>query len=108
MSGDQIGRKLIGAQPRRTAVKLIIASVIVGAFLAFWGVSPREFWSGVFDVFRGLVGWLGDSVGEIVGNLLTYLLFGAAIVIPVWVLVRILNGPSAGGRRTRRDLVKED
>ncbi len=102
-----LGRRVIGPQPRRTAIKLMIASVIVGAFLAFWGVSPREFWSGVFDFFSGVLGWLGDSVGEIVGNLLTYLLFGAAIVIPVWIVMRILNGPGArGGART--DVTRRD
>lgn len=105
MSDQEIGRRIIGPQPRRTAIKLVIASVIVGMFLAFWGVSPREFWSGVFDFFRGILGWLGDSVGEILTNLLTYLLFGAAIVIPIWIVMRLLNGP---GRGTRADLTKRD
>lgn len=102
--GD-LGRKLIGAQPRRTAIQLIIASVLVGAFLAFWGISPREFWSGAFNFFKGLVSWLGDSVGEVVTNLLTYLLFGAAIVIPVWLAMRVLNGP---GRGARTDLSRKE
>lgn len=107
MTDNDLGRRVIGPQPRRTAIKLIVASVIVGAFLAFWGVSPREFWSGVFDFFRGVLGWLGDSVGEIVGNLLTYLLFGAAIVVPVWIVMRILNGPGAG-RGSRPEITRRD
>ncbi len=107
MSDHEIGRRIIGPQPRRTAIKLVIASVIVGMFLAFWGVSPREFWSGVFDFFRGILRWLGDSVGEILTNLLTYLLFGAAIVIPIWFVMRLLNGPAAG-RSARTDLTKRD
>jgi uncharacterized membrane protein len=105
MADNDLGKRLIGAQPRRTAIQLVIASVLVGAFLAFWGISPREFWSGAFDFFKGLVGWLGDSVGEIVTNLLTYLLFGAAIVIPVWLVMRVINGPD---RHTRTDVVKRD
>jgi hypothetical protein len=107
MTDNDIGRKIIGPQPRRTAIKLIIASVIVGAFLAFWGVSPREFWSGVFDFFRGILSWLGDSVGEVLGNFLTYLLFGAAIVIPVWIVVRLLNGPGVS-RGARSDIARRD
>ena len=86
---------IAGPAPRRTVVQLVIASIVVGAFLAFWGVSPGEFWRGAFDFFRGIVGWLGDSVGEIVVNLATYLLFGAAIVVPIWIVMRIING----GRR---------
>ena len=89
---DRLAERVAGGQPRRTAIQLIIASVVVGAFLAFWGVSPAEFWSGIFDFVKGIVGWLGDSVGEIVLNLATYLLFGAAIVVPVWIVLRIING----------------
>jgi hypothetical protein len=105
MADNDLGRKLIGSQPRRTGIQLVIASVLVGAFLAFWGISPREFWSGAFEFFKGILGWLGDSVGEIVTNLLTYLLFGAAIVIPVWLVLRIINGP---GRKSRADVAKRD
>jgi len=92
MSERKLTDRLTGGQPRRTAIRLIIASVVVGAFLAFWGVSPAEFWRGIFDFVRGNVGWLGDSVGEILMNLGTYLLFGAAIVVPVWLILRLING----------------
>lgn len=105
MADNELGRKLFGAQPRRTLIQLIIASVLVGMFLAFWGISPREFWSGVYDFFKGLLGWLGDSVGEIAVNLLTYFLFGAAIVIPVWIVMRVINGP---GRGTRTDVSRRE
>lgn len=107
MAENDIGRRIVGARPRRTAIQLIIASILVGAFLAFWGISPREFWSGAFDFFKGLISWLGDSVGEVVTNLVTYLLFGAAIVIPVWIVMRVLNGPESG-RGTRSDLSRRD
>jgi hypothetical protein len=105
MADKDLGRRLIGSQPRRTLIQLTIASVLVGMFLAFWGVSPREFWSGVYDFFKGVLGWLGDSIGEIVTNLLTYLLFGAAIVIPVWLVMRVINGPD---RRTRSDVANRE
>lgn len=94
MADEPIKDRIIGPRPRRTAIQLVIASVVVGAFLAFWGVSPAEFWSGMFNFVKGVLGWLGDSVSEIVVNLLTYLLFGAAIVIPVWILVRLFCGDS--------------
>ena len=89
---DRLAERVTGGQPRRTAIQLVIASVVVGAFLAFWGVSPGEFWSGIFNFVKGILGWLGDSVGEIVVNLATYLLFGAAIVVPIWLILRLLNG----------------
>ncbi len=102
-----MGRRLAGSNPRRTLIKLVVASVVVGAFLAFWGVSPAEFWGGVFDFIKGIVGWLGDSVGEIVVNLLTYLLFGAAIVVPVWLISRMMSGDAAP-KSTRTDLARRN
>lgn len=39
-----------------------------------------------------MISWLGDSVSEIVINLGTYFLFGAAIVISIWIILRIING----------------
>jgi hypothetical protein len=107
MADDRLAKRLAGGSPRRTIIQLVIASVVVGAFLAFWGVSPAEFWRGVFDFIRGIVGWLGDSVGEIVVNLATYLLFGAAIVVPIWLISRVLNGP-AGPRGPRADVSRKD
>lgn len=89
---ERLTDRVTGGQPRRTIIQLVIASIVVGAFLAFWGVSPAEFWSGVFDFFKGLLGWLGDSVGEILLNLATYLLFGAAIVVPIWLVMRVVAG----------------
>lgn len=105
MADNPIRRQFAPGGARRTAIQLVIASVIVGAFLAFWGVSPAEFWGSVFDVLQGVLGWLGDSVGEIVVNLATYLMFGAAIVLPIWLISRVLG---YGGRRPRSEIAKRD
>lgn len=78
--------------PTRTILQLVIASVIVGAIFSFLGLSPKEFWRGIFDTFRNLVELLGESIGEIAVNLLTYLLIGAAIVVPIWLIVRVISG----------------
>jgi hypothetical protein len=41
---------------------------------------------------RGLIAAIGDSFGEIIVNLTTYLLLGAAIVVPIWLVMRLLRG----------------
>lgn len=107
MPEGDLKHRIAGRNPRRTAIQLVIASIVVGAFLAFWGVSPADFWGGLFDVVSGIVGWLGDSVGEIVVNLATYLLFGAAIVVPVWLILRIVGGGD-GPSRPRSDIARRD
>jgi hypothetical protein len=95
MANDPFRRFIAGRNSMGTIIKIAVASIVVGAFLAFWGVSPGEFWRWIFDLVKGVVGWLGDSLGEIVLNLVTYFLFGAAIVVPIWLLARLFGG----GRR---------
>ncbi len=84
-------RRLFRGEASRTAIKLAIASVIVGGILAFLGVSPIGFWRSVFDSFKNLLSFIGDSAWEIVVNLSTYLVFGALIVVPVWLVMRLLS-----------------
>lgn len=92
MADSELKRKLFGRDASRTVVKLVIASLVVGGALAMLGVSPIGFWRSVFDGVRNLLSALGESVGEIVVNLATYLLFGALIVVPVWFVSRLLSG----------------
>lgn len=75
-----------------TAMRLLILSLIVGLFLSFLGLDPVEFWRGAWSMVSGLVSMLGDTAVEIVRNLATYLLFGAAIVVPIWLIMRLLSG----------------
>lgn len=82
---------LRGGDTLRTVMKLAIASVIVGGILAFLGVSPLAFWRSVFDSFRNLLSFIGDSAWEIAVNLATYLFFGALIVVPIWLVMRLLS-----------------
>jgi len=84
--------RIVGRSPRRTLVQLVIASIIVGAVLAFLGLSPIGFWNGIFDAVKGLVSAIGNSASEVVVNLVTYLLLGAVIVVPVWLISRLLSG----------------
>lgn len=87
------GRRFAAAQPVRTAIKLAILSLIVGLFITFLGLDPVEFWRGAWNMISGLVSLLGDTAIDIIRNLATYLVFGAAIVVPVWIAYRLLNAP---------------
>lgn len=95
MADDNLKSRIFGGRPARTVIQLVVASIFVGALLALFDLSPIRFWQGIFDSVRGLLSAIGESFGEIIGNLATYLLLGAAIVIPVWLVARLLSG----GRR---------
>ena len=76
----------------RTLIQLAIASVIVGAIFSFLGLGPKEFWNGIFNGVKNLLSTIGESFGEIVLNLATYLVIGAAVVIPVWLIAKLWSG----------------
>ena len=91
MPDRDLKNRVLGGSPTRTVIQLVVASIVVGAIFSFLGLGPREFWEGLFDAFQGLIRTLGESFGEIVGNLIAYLLIGAAVVVPIWLVSRLLS-----------------
>lgn len=89
---DKTTPRILGASTGRTILHLAIASIIVGAVFSFFGLGPREFWRGVFSSVRGVISAIGENVGEVIATLGAYLFIGAAIVIPIWLIARLLSG----------------
>ncbi len=88
---EGIKRRIFGRSVARTIIQLVIASIFVGAIFSFIGLGAFEFWEGIFRWVRDIIATIGDSLGDVIVNLLTYLLIGAAIVIPIWLIARILK-----------------
>ena len=68
-----------------TVIKLALASLVVGLILAALGVTPADLLArvsgmaqGLWEAARGVLGWAGS-----------YMLLGALVVLPIW-LVRYL------------------
>jgi hypothetical protein len=77
----------LGASPRSTIIKFIILSMCVGAFLAWSGQTPRTLLYNLQYGFEALFGVGFDAFK----NLFQYFLYGAVIVLPIWVLTRVLG-----------------
>lgn len=79
--------RFLGDTPARTIVKLVILCVVVGFVMSTFGLYPMDIVHWIrrvfFDLWRSGFAALG-KVGD-------YLLLGAAIVIPVFIILRILN-----------------
>jgi hypothetical protein len=80
-------RDFIGGSPLAVLLRLAILSLIVGFLMSFFGISPR-------DVFR----WIDDFIGRIydmgfdaVRSAIEYIVLGAIVVVPIWLLVRVLR-----------------
>lgn len=91
MAEEKSGGGIMGRDPGRTLLKLVIVSIIVGGALSLLGLSPISFWRSVIDGVRNLVAAIGDSFGEVVVNLATYLVLGAVIVVPIWLVSRLIS-----------------
>jgi predicted histidine transporter YuiF (NhaC family) len=76
-----------------TIIKLLVWSLVVGAVLAFLNIDPLDLFGWVTGSLRGIL----DNLHYYTNRALTYVLLGAVIVIPIWVisyLWRALKGRS--------------
>ena len=76
-----------------TIFKLIIACFLVGFGLALFRIDPRDLLTSAANLARSLAQW---SV-SVFGDALSYILLGAVIVIPIWLIFYLLR--AVRGRR---------
>jgi hypothetical protein len=86
MADGQVNR-FLGGSLSSTLVKLLFLSLIVGAFMAFLDLTPWGLIESFVDFVRRVFGSGFAAVRE-VGR---WLLFGAVIVVPLWLLSRLLR-----------------
>ncbi len=72
--------RLIPIRPGKV-VKLVLLCLLVGLILSALDIGPLEFWSWVAGLATGFYDWLV----RVFGDLGTYVVIGAAVVIPIWV-----------------------
>lgn len=77
-------RTKISIHPWRL-VRFLILCLLVGLALSFFGLDALDFWRGAWSVVAGLYDTLVASIGK-VGS---YILIGAAVIVPIW-LIRLL------------------
>ncbi len=79
--------RIFGGPPLLVLLKLVILSVIVGGVLSFLGLSPADIYDRAIAMARSL--WnMGYEAFDLV---IEYLLVGAMIVVPIWLISRVLN-----------------
>lgn len=83
---EQMNR-FLGDTPARTAVKLVVVSLVVGFVMAFLGILPMDILDNLHRFFLGLWYRGFDALGEI----WRYLVLGATVVIPVFVILRVIS-----------------
>lgn len=77
-----------------TILKLLILSFFVGWGLSLLDLTPLELLRGMFDRFDQLLNWVSRSFGTIV----SYVLLGAAVVVPIWAVLMLIDWAKARGK----------
>jgi len=80
--------RFLGGSPGSVLAKLIFLSLLVGAFMAFLGVTPFRLIVRLFDWITSILDLSLDTVKE-VG---IWILYGAVIVVPLWLISRLFGG----------------
>jgi len=84
--------RFFGGSPAMALVRLVLLSILVGVVLSALGFDP---WNIIPSIRRFIVG-IWDMGFDAVRWVWRYFLLGAIVVIPIWLIVRLLR--TAHGR----------
>lgn len=88
MTNEHVSR-FLGGPPLAVLGRLVLLSILVGVVLAALGLDP---WN-LIESVQKLARWVWDLGFEAIARLGRYFLLGAAIVIPIWLIVRLARAP---------------
>lgn len=79
--------RFIGGSPVAVFARLVFASLVVGALLVWLDIRPYDLIAGFERLFRRIWALGFDAVREVA----EYIAAGAAVVVPVWFVMRLLG-----------------
>jgi hypothetical protein len=80
-------QRFLGGSPASVIVRLLVISLIVGAGMVYFNLTPRDLLDSVRRLFENLLG----SGLESLRTILLYVAYGAMVVVPIFVIVRLLK-----------------
>jgi Family of unknown function (DUF6460) len=86
MPENEISR-FLGGSPGTVILRLIVTSLIVGAAMVFFNLTPRDLLEGLRQFIKNV--WAGGL--ESLRTLLLYIAYGAIIVVPIFIVTRLLK-----------------
>lgn len=90
-------RSIFGGNPIGVIIRLVLLSIAVGIVLTVLGITPQNFLDRLNTILTNLYNLGFDAFESILG----YLLLGAMVVIPIWLIMRLV---AAGkGKRAPKD-----
>ena len=89
--------RLFGGNPIGVIVRLVVLSIIVGIVMSALNIRPEN----ILYHVRLLIQRISELGFGVFEGALGYFLLGAAVVVPVWLIARLLG--ALGGRSERRE-----
>ena len=81
--------RFLGGSPLAVLVKLVLLSILIGVVLSALGLDPLNIFSSLQRLLRDVWNMGFDAVRW----LWQYFLLGAVIVIPIWLILRLVRAP---------------
>jgi hypothetical protein len=88
MANNYLNR-FFGGPPLSVIFRLILLSILIGVILEVIGLDP---WN-IIESLKRLVLHIWDMGFDAVRFLWRYLLLGAVIVVPIWLVLRLARAP---------------
>ncbi len=88
MSNEAVNR-FFGGSPLAVIFRLVLLSILIGFVLHAFGFNPFN----IIESIRSLLEALWNMGFDAIHWLWRYFLLGAIIVIPIWLIVRVVNAP---------------
>jgi hypothetical protein len=86
---DDYVTRFFGGPPLSVIFRLALLSILVGVILEALGFDP---WN-IIDSIRRLAQHIWDMGFDAVRFLWRYLVLGAVLVVPIWLLMRLARAP---------------
>ncbi|ALN72859.1 DUF6460 domain-containing protein [Aureimonas sp. AU20] len=77
----------LGGSPLGVAARLLVISLLVGVVLSWLDLRPAE----ILDSLGNLIHWAWVSVFGSLNRAIDYVLMGAAIVVPIFLISRLMK-----------------
>src|SRR5436309_13965386 len=86
-NNNNYANRFFGGSPLSVIFRLVLLSILIGVILEVLGLDP---WN-IIDSLRRLVLRIWDMGFDALRWLWRYFLLGAAVVLPIWLIVRLMG-----------------
>ncbi len=87
----------LGGSPLGVLIRLVLLSIVVGVVLAALDITPANF----FYQIRLLLQRIYDLGFGAFQSLVEYLVLGAMVVVPIWLVIRFIKAARRGNEGQR-------